>query len=166
MDKKFAIQIGILIIIIFAALAYSHGGIPNFSFTPLTQVETKELMIGNTKIIAEIADDTGERQKGLGGRQSLASDSGMLFVFTKPDKYAFWMKGLQFPLDMIWIRENIVVDIIKDAQAPDSKTPDEQLPRYMPNQVVDSVLEVNAGFVDQNQIKVGDRVEIIQSNEE
>lgn len=160
MDKKFAIQIVILLIVIFASLAYSYGGIPNFSFVAPTQTEITEVVIGNYKITAEIADDTGERQKGLGGRDALAQDSGMLFVFTKPDRYTFWMKGLRFPLDMIWIKDNTVVDIIKNAQIPDVNLSDEQLPRYMPNQVVDSVLEVNAGFVDKNNIKVGDKIEV------
>lgn len=158
MDKKFAIQIFILLIIIFTALIYSSGGIPNFSLTPPTQTETKDLIVGNTKIAVEIADESGERQKGLGGRDALAQNEGMLFIFPKPDKYAFWMKGLKFPLDMIWIRDNTVVDIIKNAQVPDPNMTDEQLPRYMPNQEVDSVLEVNGGFADQNNIRVGDKI--------
>ncbi len=166
MDKKFAIQIGILVIIIFTALAYSYGGVPNFSFSGSAQPESKQLMIGSTTITVEVADDANERKLGLGGREALAENVGMLFIFTKPDKYAFWMKGLKFPLDMIWIKDNTVVDIIKGAQVPAANTPDEQLPRYLPNQIVDSVLEVNAGFVDKNNIKVGDKIQILVTSDQ
>ena len=41
--------------------------------------------------------------QGLSERQSLAEDKGMLFLFEKPDHYAFWMKGMEFPLDIIFI---------------------------------------------------------------
>lgn len=162
--KKFIFQALALIILIFAALAYSTGRLPNFRpNTPITEIQKKgEVKINQTVINVEIADTGEKRKKGLGDRESFASNSGMLFIFDKPDTYSLWMKGMKFPLDFIWIRENSVVDITKDAKAPEPGTKDQDLPVYKPNLPVTAVLEVNAGFADLNDIKIGDAFEIIK----
>lgn len=161
--KKFVIQTIFLVIIIFLGLAIATSKIStNLPLFPQIQRENiKEIKIRNTIIQIEVADTKDKRSKGLGGRESLASNSGMLFVFPKEDKYSFWMKGLKFPLDLIWIRNNQVVDIIKNAKQPDLNQKDETLPIYLPREPVDMVLEVNSGFVDQNNIRMGDKIETI-----
>lgn len=161
--KKFIIQTIFLVIIIFLGLAVATSKIStNLPLFPQIQRENiKEIKIRNTIIQIETADTKEKRSKGLGGRENLASNSGMLFIFPKQDKYAFWMKGLKFPLDMIWIRKNIIVDIIKNAKPPEQNQKDETLPTYLPRELVDMVLEVNAGFVDSHGIKINDAVEVI-----
>ena len=54
-------------------------------------------------IHAAIAATEAERERGLSGRQSLPKDSGMLFVFQSAGVYGFWMKDMNFPIDMVWI---------------------------------------------------------------
>lgn len=49
------------------------------------------------------ATSTEALELGLGGRDSLPKDSGMLFVFPKAGVFGFWMKGMRFPLDIVWI---------------------------------------------------------------
>ena len=63
---------------------------------------------------------------------------------------------------MIWIKEGKIVDIIKNVQPPQKDQKDETLPIYASGEVVDSFLEVNGGFVDQHQIKIGDEVKVIK----
>lgn len=145
---------------IFGALAIYTARVTNLPFVP-EKPKTGTAQIRDLKINVEIADTADKRKHGLGGRQSLASDSGMLFIFEKPDVYKFWMKGLTFPLDLIWIRDNTIVDVVKNATPPMPGQKDETLPLYAPSQPIDKVLEVNAGFVDANGIQVGDTV-IIQ----
>ena len=70
------------------------------------------------------------------------------------------MKGLKFPLDFIWIRDDSVVDIIQNAQIPDEGASDESLPIYLPREPIDKVLEVNTGVVDILKIKVGDTIKL------
>ncbi len=161
--KKFTIQTIFLVITIFLALGVATSKIStSLPFLPQAQKgTTKAVKIGNLKIPVELADTKEKRSKGLGGRENLASDSGMLFIFSKEDKYSFWMKGLKFPLDIIWIRNNIVVDIISNAKPPTINQKDETLPIYLPREQVDMVLEVNAGFVSSHGIKISDNVEII-----
>lgn len=158
--KKFVIQTALLVLVTFAALAFATKQIPNFNFFP-TPISSKQISVGSVRLSVELADSASKRKKGLGGRDSLDEGSGMLFVFQSPVKSAFWMKGVKFSLDMIWIKENTVVDIIKNAQAPAEDVLDSDLPRYVPNQPIDMVLEVNAGFVDKHGIKIGDKLEIV-----
>lgn len=134
----------------------SLGSVPFLPQAP----QAKELEINDTVIKVEIADTQAKRSKGLGGKVSLASGSGMLFVFDRLDKYPFWMKGLSFPLDFIWIKGLEVVDILENIQPPASGTLDSSLQIYSSNTEVDKVLEVNTGFVKVHNIKVGDTIKL------
>jgi len=110
---------------------------------PSASASQPTLIIGGTTLAIEIADDALERAQGLSGRASLQQNSGMLFLFEEPFIASFWMKDMNFPLDFIWIRDNTIVDITERVPAPT----DVNLPSYQPNQPVDAVLEVNAGWV-------------------
>ena len=160
--KKFLFQATLLIIGIFAALFFFKQN-PSLKGLPFVPVETefKQLQVNNVILKVEVADTQAKRRQGLGGRESLASDSGMLFIFPKPEKPPFWMKGLSFPLDLIWIRGDMVVDIFQDIQPPTPGQKDESLSIYQSKENVDEVLEVNAGTVRRLNIKVGDKVSLL-----
>ena len=96
----------------------------------------------------------------MGGRESLASDSGMLFVFDRVDKHVFWMKGLSFALDFVWIKDDKVVDVSENIPPPESGQTDESLPIYTSKVEFNKVLEVNAGTVKKLNIKVGDTIKL------
>ncbi len=51
--------------------------------------------------------------KGLSGREDLSSNEGMLFVFSKVKEQTFWMKGMKIPIDLIWIKDDVVVGFEK-----------------------------------------------------
>ena len=65
--------------------------------------------IGGKDFSLEVASTEADRELGLGKRDSLASSTGMIFVFDYLDKYGFWMKDTRFPLDIIWLNGNCVV---------------------------------------------------------
>jgi len=143
-----------LLLILTAILTLTACG----SKAPQTEkLSEASVKINDVKIKAEVVKTQAEIQKGLSGRASLAQDKGMLFVYDEPGRYAFWMKGVKFPLDFIWIRDDKVVDldlnvpIVKNGQKPTE---------YMPLNEVNYVLEVNAGFVEKHGIKQGDTVKI------
>lgn len=160
--KKFFVQAVFLIIVIGASLYYATYGTGNLPFKPSQPKYSNTVLIGNTTVNVDVADTQDKRAKGLGGRENLASNSGMLFVFDKADKYGFWMKGMKIALDFIWIKDGVVVDLLKNIQPPTPNQPDTSLPVYMPNQPVNMVLEVNSGFVDSHNIKVGDSVKFVK----
>lgn len=145
--------------VIFVAALFFKGKIITIPFVP-QPTNIRQVVINDAKIKVEIADTQTKRSQGLGGRESLASDEGMLFIFEKVDKYPFWMKGLKFPLDFVWIKEDKVIDLLTNIPPPQSGQKDETLPIYQPKEPINKVLEVNAGTVDRLKIKVGDTVKI------
>jgi uncharacterized membrane protein (UPF0127 family) len=82
----------------------------------------------------------------------------MLFVFENPDDYFFWMKDMNFSIDMIWIGEDRkIVYIKKDAK------PEDYLKSFGPpeDNPAKYVLEVVSGFSDTHDLQEGDEVEFI-----
>ena len=112
---------------------------------------------GRIKVAADIASTPTTREKGLSGRESLGPDEGLLFIFMRADRYAFWMKDMKFPIDILWIKGDEIVDITTDAAPPASGAP---LERYFPMFAVDKVLEVPAGFAARNGLRTGLKLEI------
>ena len=110
----------------------------------------------------EVAVSPEERIKGLSGRASLDAGTGMLFVFEKADRLRFWMREMEFPLDMVWISAGCrVVDISDNVPQPEPDTSLADLPRYSPEAVAKYVLEINAGESAELGLGVGDRVEFL-----
>lgn len=116
-------------------------------------------IINGHPIRLELALTSSEKERGLGYRDTLATDSGMLFVYQNKDRYGFWMKGMRFPLDFIWIDGNRVVELSEHIPAPktDTSRPVEVSPRVP----VDKVLEVNAGVIQKLGVRVGDIIQFI-----
>lgn len=48
-------------------------------------------------------------QRGLSGRKSLPSGTGMLFIFPVLTLQSMWMPDMRFPLDIVWLDENLSV---------------------------------------------------------
>ena len=90
--------------------------------------------------------------RGLSDVKILDKDSGMLFVFPTKEVRTFWMKDMNFPLDIIWITDNKIIGIEKNLQ-PEGSHP---LRSYQSPSAVNYVLEVNAGFCEKEKIKIGD----------
>jgi len=94
--------------------------------------------------------------QGLSGRASLKEDEGMLFVFGKPDQYSFWMKDMNFPIDIIWLSQDLkVVYVEKDAK------PESYPNSFSPAKKAQYVLEVTSGFAEKNNLKEGDSVQFL-----
>jgi uncharacterized membrane protein (UPF0127 family) len=110
-------------------------------------------------IRAELALTPGARTLGLGGRDSLDRGAGMLFVFPRENVEPFWMRGMRFPLDFVWISAGKrVLEVTENIAAPAAGAPDSALQLYRPAQPVRFVLEINAGRVRALGIQVGDAV--------
>jgi uncharacterized membrane protein (UPF0127 family) len=99
----------------------------------------------------EVVSTENIMQKGLGGREDICSKCGMLFKFGKVGNYSFWMKDMQFPLDIIWLADNKIVHIEKNIQ------PDFNLTMSSPESA-NFVLELRSGNVNRLDLSVGDLV--------
>jgi len=120
----------------------------------------EQLNIDNAIFTVEIASTSLEQTRGLSFRPSLGANDGMLFIFTIGSVQSFWMKDMNFPLDMIWISGNTIVGFAQNVPAPASGTALLNLPVYLSPGNTDKVLEVNAGTVAKYNIRVGDSVTI------
>lgn len=120
----------------------------------------KVLIINGKKIKVEISDTDEKRKTGLSKRDKLNEDTGMLFTFKEENiKPPFWMKDMRFPIDIVWIDNNKIVQIDENIPNPETDIPDSKLKIYAPKAPIDLVLEVNAGFIRKNNIKIGDEVD-------
>ncbi len=126
-----------------------------------SQIGSKILAINGHTLQVEIADTPQKRIQGLSGRTSLDGHSGMYFDFKTLSLPSMWMKGMNFPLDFIWIRDGVVEEIIPNVY-PEPGATDEELTRYTPEEEVDAVLEVNAGWATENSVRKGQTVNLDQ----
>lgn len=112
----------------------------------------------NTKLTLEIARADAELQKGLGGRTSLTTRHGMLFELsaTTPGIYPFWMKNTHFPLDIVWLNNNQVVEI---ATLP-AVTDVNNIPTHVPTHEATQVIEVNANEAAADGLTIGAKVQL------
>ena len=107
----------------------------------------------------EVADTGAKRHQGLSGREVMGEDEGMLFVFEDYTGTSFVMRGMLFPLDIIWIKDNAVVGCSQNLPAPKAG---ESPVVVSPAEPVNYVLEVNGGWCERNNIQGGDKVEGIE----
>jgi len=145
----------LLIILIFIASAFFFYS--KTSDIALNILDTKSIRLAGVILKTELAITDASRALGLSGRAELREDESLLFVFDFPGRYSFWMKDMNFPIDIIWIDENLRVVYIKKNARPESYPES-----FTPDQDAKYVLEVVAGFSDKYGLKEGDRVEFLK----
>jgi uncharacterized protein len=107
--------------------------------------ETEEIFL------VEVIRDMEGLKKGLSDREGLPEGNGMLFVLDASQGHGFWMKGMRFPLDIIFIgKEMQITEILENLQ------PCEECPIYVPTHQPAYVLEINAGLTRRYGLSVGD----------
>ena len=163
MDKKYKkitlIAFVLVMLITAGAFVFSDNSQKPTQIPP-TQSDTPTIIINGHKFSIEIADTSEKRTLGLSHRQSIPADEGILFVFESPGWYQFWMGGMLFPLDFVWINGDNVVDITQNVPAPVN---DASARIINPKLEVDKVLEINSGQIKSAGIKIGQKVQIIES---
>lgn len=167
MKNKKLIFLIITILILFGLGAWFFG------FRGQADFGRGEVQINGKVFKVEVADTIRSRAQGLSGREGMDEDYGMIFIFDSPAMQGFWMKDMNFPLDMIWIKgdspsqifpgktwEGKIVGFKENVQPEPEKTVF-GLTVYNSPEPVDKVLELNAGTVQKKGIKVGDMVKFI-----
>jgi uncharacterized membrane protein (UPF0127 family) len=150
--KKALIVSGLLVVVLLVTLSIADK---NFIFGKKHKIG--EVRIRGQIIKVEIVDKAPLLFEGLSSRDNLAENSGMLFIFPKDDVYDFWMKEMKFSLDIIWIKDNKIVEVWQNAPLLQEK----EIPRYHPQNLARYVLEVNAGTYAKYGWQIGDKVDII-----
>lgn len=115
---------------------------------------TATAIMGGETIELEVAQTPQQQALGLMYRKSLADNRGMLFPFEEARIAQFWMKNCLIPLDMIFLKEGKIVEIVANAP-PCQSNP---CPVYGPLIPVDRVIELREGRAAQLGLKVRDSV--------
>ncbi len=97
-----------------------------------------------------LATTPAQLEKGLGYRSSLPRNEGMLFEFQTASVQCFWMKGMEFPLDMIWVNSSKQIVYIQANVSPKTYPHN-----YCPLEPAQYVIELNAGEVAATQLRLG-----------
>lgn len=116
----------------------------------------KEVIIAGAQYVMAVADTEVLRTRGLSGKKSLPDGTGMLFIFPTPDQYAFWMKEMNFPIDMIWVSEQNKIVYIKE-----NATPESYPELFSPEEDASVVLEVPSGDAKKYNFSIGQEVTIL-----
>lgn len=124
----------------------------------LSSRKSTQVVVNDKAFNVMVAKTDKEKQIGLSGREKIAENQGMLFIFETPDYYSFWMKEMKFPIDIIYINGSKVTTVVKNAKPPSSGNGD--LTIYRPNEKSDKVLEVIAGSSEKYNIKTGTTVKM------
>lgn len=112
-------------------------------------------VLGGAPLMVAVANTPSRQELGLSGHTRLSDSEGMLFIFDGKGlaRPPFWMQAMLFDLDLIWIKNNIVIGVTKNVPAP--KNNSDPLPLYFPPGDIDMVLEVDSGWSDLHNIYTG-----------
>lgn len=124
----------------------------------LVLTKTPTATINNHSFRLYLAKTPQEKEVGLSKYDTIPQDSGMLFLFERPSFYAFWMKDMKFPIDIIFISKNRIVTIYSSVKPP--KTSNQILSAFYPLESANMVLEINANLSNKYGFKNGDIVKI------
>ncbi len=116
-----------------------------------------QVTFNDKPLTLEIVTSTADVEEGLGDRDSMPLDHGMLFVFDHSAVYPFWMRHMHFSLDIIWLSGGQIVDIAYHLPPPAGS----EIPvTYTPKVAADEVIEVNAGQAAAYGLTVGSVVSL------
>lgn len=114
---------------------------------------TIPITIGSTTVEASVADSLPERIQGLSGTPYLPMEVVKLFVFGASGQHSIWMKDMSYALDIMWADQAGKIVHIEKNVSPDSfpSSFSSPIPSWY-------VIEAAAGFIDTNQVLVGNEV--------
>ena len=122
----------------------------------MVSTDPKKKMKEDYKILPlnlELPKSALDFKQGLMFRESLDTDSGMLFVFDNIAKQSFHMTETLIPLDIAYIREDGIIESIKQLE------PNNPIPVHSEGEI-ELAIEVNRGWFAENNVEVGDELSV------
>jgi uncharacterized membrane protein (UPF0127 family) len=115
------------------------------------------IYINEEALILEVVNTDGSRAQGLSDRMELPHD-GMLFAFEDVRQRSFWMKNMNFALDMVWVKDEKVVGVTENAAVPAESERENPTTFYTSPSEANVVIELAAGRAKQLGIEVDDEI--------
>ncbi len=116
---------------------------------------TTPFVFGGISLHASVADTAQERQLGLSYTPSLPPELAKVFIFEESALWGFWMKDMNYPIDIFWVSENGAVVHIESDAAPESYPS-----TFVPPVPAKYVFETVSGFATEHGIQIGDTVDL------
>ena len=134
---------GMVVVVIAAAVAFI---ITNFQ--PKT-----DLRLGSGAFSARVAADEASRTLGLSNIASLKPNDALIMVYDTVDNWGITMRDMKVSIDILWLSDSKdVLYIVKNA---DPATSEDKI--FKPQVNARYVIELSAGAIQQNNIKVGEK---------
>lgn len=111
--------------------------------------------LGGERFSVELARTPREQARGLMFRESMPADRGMLFLYEREGRRAYWMKNTRIPLDILFFDGER--RLINWHTAEPCRT--DPCPSYPSAGPARYVLELNAGKAEELGLEPGDRLE-------
>lgn len=114
----------------------------------------RQLRVNGQQFTLDVADTVDKQQLGLGRRASLPAGKGMLFVYPAEAERCFWMKDMNFAIDIIWLDGDKRIVHIEPEVSPDTypKT-------YCPREAAQYVVELGSGAAGRAGMKPGQQLD-------
>ncbi|MBP9760893.1 MAG: DUF192 domain-containing protein [Candidatus Magasanikbacteria bacterium] len=119
------------------------------------------IAVGDTDMHVLIAKTPWHWQRGLGKRDDLQEFDGMLFLFGSERRHGIVMRDMQFPIDIIWLKGDTIVDIAPYVPL-EPGVAEQDLRVYYPRTEANLVLETRAGFTAEEGIEIGDTLRVVR----
>ncbi len=118
------------------------------------------IKINDQLFTVELAVTQAERSRGLMHRESLAQNSGMLFIYHEPQIISFWMKQTLIPLDLLFFdKEGQLMELYRNIQPCSATT----CKTYTNKNPAHFALELRAGTAKKLKLQVGNSFTIVRS---
>lgn len=112
--------------------------------------ETATISVGEDELRVELSIEPQQQTLGLGYRNDLPEGQGMLFVNGTAQPRTFWMKGMRFCIDIVWIEGGEIVGAAESVGPDPEGTEDADRARFHSDEPVSYVLGDPAGWLDRH----------------
>ena len=152
--NKYKIGIFILCFVVLLFCFYLYQNNRNSENIVMREIP---LVVNDIHMTAYVAQTFEQRRKGLSIFSKLTESESMIFIFEKEGLHPFWMKDMKFPIDIIWLNKNKEIIFIKEHAHP-GDYPES----YLPDKKSLYVIEFVDGFVEKNNIRIGDSFDWVE----
>lgn len=150
-----------------ALVAVISGLLVAAAFETTNASQTYDMPIDGERFRLEIAADVQSRSLGLGGRESIEANGGMLFVFPNAKIRSFFMRDCTIPIDIVFLDDIGVITALytMEPEAPRGRTEsntayERRLKRYSSLARSPYAIELRAGTIHRLGLTQGERVSL------
>lgn len=120
--------------------------------------EQQTYNLAGEDFVLDLAKTPEQYRQGLSNRTSLDSNQGMLFLYSEKQNLTFWMKEMNFDIDLVWLNDGKIMAYIANMPKPAKNTALKDLPLYASPMPVNQVLELPAGTIERLKLEIGQQL--------